>query len=66
MAAALPDRRPDRLFPISGRTPSRESGGVELCLSICKWIAEVHGGRVEATTRLEGGVVFTVTLPKTA
>jgi two-component system, OmpR family, sensor histidine kinase KdpD len=38
-------------------------GGVGLGLTVCKGIVEAHGGRIEATNRREGGVVFRIMLP---
>jgi signal transduction histidine kinase len=37
--------------------------GLGLGLSICKRIAEAHGGTITGTTRPEGGAVFTFRLP---
>jgi heavy metal sensor kinase len=42
---------------------SREEGGAGLGLSICKYIAELHGGRIEVTSRLGQGSTFSVFLP---
>lgn len=42
---------------------SREAGGAGLGLSICRWIAEAHGGFIEATSEAAGGTTFTVRLP---
>jgi signal transduction histidine kinase len=43
---------------------SRSSGGTGLGLSIAKWIAEEHGGRIEAQSELGAGSTFTVWLPR--
>jgi len=43
---------------------SRTGGGTGLGLAIAKWIAEEHGGRIEAQSRLGAGSTFTVWLPR--
>jgi len=43
---------------------SRSGGGTGLGLAIAKWIAEEHGGRIEAYSRLGAGSTFTVWLPR--
>jgi heavy metal sensor kinase len=42
---------------------SREKGGAGLGLAIARWIAERHGGTIEAESRLGVGSVFRVSLP---
>jgi signal transduction histidine kinase len=42
---------------------SRRSGGTGLGLSIVQRIVELHGGRVTASNREEGGARLTVELP---
>ena len=41
----------------------RNTSGAGLGLYICKIIVEVHGGYIWARNRLEGGSVFSFTLP---
>jgi heavy metal sensor kinase len=43
--------------------PSRSSSGSGLGLSICRWIAEAHGGVIRVESRPDLGSSFTVTLP---
>lgn len=42
---------------------SRTGGGTGLGLAIAKWIAEEHGGRIEAHSQVGVGSTFTVLLP---
>ena len=42
---------------------ARHTGGTGLGLAICRWIAEAHGGRVEAASQEGVGSAFTVFLP---
>jgi heavy metal sensor kinase len=42
---------------------ARAQGGSGLGLSICRWIAEVHGGRIEVESKVDEGSAFTVYLP---
>lgn len=58
----------DRVFERFYRTDqarSRQTGGSGLGLSIVKHIAENHGGRVRAWSRLGRGSTFTIQLPET-
>ncbi|MGZ9159694.1 MAG: sensor histidine kinase [Candidatus Limnocylindrales bacterium] len=52
-----------RLFDRFYRAAGAPGGGTGLGLAIAAWIAERHGGRVEAANRAEGGARFTVRLP---
>lgn len=52
----------DRFFRVD-KARSREAGGSGLGLSICKWIAEAHGGEISVESGVGKGSLFTVTLP---
>lgn len=52
-----------RLFDRFYRAAGAPGGGTGLGLAIAAWIAERHGGRVEAANRAEGGARFAVRLP---
>jgi len=43
---------------------TRASGGAGLGLSIAKWIAQMHNGRIEVESELGQGSKFTVILPR--
>jgi signal transduction histidine kinase len=44
-------------------SPARSSGGSGLGLSICRWIAEAHGGDVSVESHPGSGTIFIVNLP---
>jgi len=52
----------DRFYRID-RSRSRELGGTGLGLSLAKWTAEAHGGRLELDTQESRGSTFRIVLP---
>ena len=52
----------DRFYRVD-RARSRAAGGVGLGLSISRWIAQAHGGSIEADNAPGQGAMFTVHLP---
>lgn len=44
---------------------TRLEGGFGLGLAICKWITELHSGKIEVSSQLNLGSIFTVRLPQT-
>ena len=60
----IPPEDRERVFERFVRLdPSRAEAGAGLGLSISRWIAELHGGRVDLLDSGPGGSVFVVTLP---
>jgi two-component system phosphate regulon sensor histidine kinase PhoR len=59
-AADLP-RIFERFYRVD-RSRTRDPGGTGLGLSIVRHIIELHGGRVQAANRPDGGAIFTVTI----
>lgn len=52
----------DRFYKID-TARSRQRGGVGLGLSICRWIAEAHGGSISVESAPDQGSTFSVSLP---
>ncbi len=52
----------DRLFRVEG-SRNRAAGGASLGLSICRNIAEAHGGKLVASASPLGGLCITSSLP---
>jgi two-component system phosphate regulon sensor histidine kinase PhoR len=47
------------------KSRSRDPGGTGLGLSIVRHLVELHGGRISAANRSQGGALFTISLPQT-
>lgn len=52
----------DRFYRVD-KARSRTFGGSGLGLSISKWIADAHGGKIEVHSEVQKGTTFTVYLP---
>jgi signal transduction histidine kinase len=52
----------DRFYQVD-KVKARAVGGCGLGLSICKWIAEAHGGTIEVSSRLGYGTNISIQLP---
>jgi two-component system sensor histidine kinase KdpD len=60
----IPKGQQERLFEKFYQTRHETAqSGVGLGLAICRAIVEVHGGRIIARNRAEGGAEFVITLP---
>jgi two-component system, OmpR family, sensor histidine kinase KdpD len=53
----------EKFYRGSAQVSADQRRGVGLGLAICQSILEVHGGRIEARNRPEGGAEFVLTLP---
>ena len=63
----LPETDLERVFERFYRVDksrTQDPGGTGLGLSIVRHLVELHGGRVKADNRKEGGAVFTISLPR--
>jgi signal transduction histidine kinase len=59
----IPPEHRDRVFDRFWRGEAAAPGGSGLGLAIASWIAERHGGRIEAGASRLGGARFDITLP---
>jgi len=57
------DRLPHVFDRFYQADPARSTGGGGLGLSLCRWIAEAHGGAIRAASEPGRGSTFTVDLP---
>jgi signal transduction histidine kinase len=53
----------DRLFRADAARSRKDLPGSGLGLSIVKWIAEIHGFRVDLKSKLKDGSTFSVVIP---
>lgn len=60
----IPPEELSQLFDRFFRPRPSANGGSGLGLGLCRWIAEVHRGRIEATSAEGQGATFTVWLPQ--
>jgi len=60
----IPKGQEERLFEKFFQTRHEAAqSGVGLGLAICRAIIEVHGGKIFAENRVNGGAIFTFVLP---
>lgn len=62
----IPESETDKIFERFYRVDksrSRELGGAGLGLSIVRWIVEAHQGRIEVSSRLGEGTIFSIVIP---
>ena len=52
----------DRFYRVD-KSRSRNLGGSGLGLSICKWIVELHKGKIIVESKLDKGSIFIVKIP---
>jgi signal transduction histidine kinase len=52
----------DRFYRVD-KSRTRQEGGTGLGLAICKWVANIHWGKITVESSLEKGSKFTVNLP---
>ena len=52
----------DRFYQVD-KVKARAIGGCGLGLSICKWIADAHGGMIEVSSPVGHGTTFSIQLP---
>jgi signal transduction histidine kinase len=58
-----PGIEPDRINTIFEAFETTKKGGLGIGLSICRSIADMHGGQIWAENRPEGGAIFFLRLP---
>ena len=54
----------ERFYQVDPARTATESGSMGLGLSMVKWIAEKHGGKIEVKSEFGKGSTFTLTFPK--
>jgi two-component system sensor histidine kinase KdpD len=59
----LPEGPPEQVFEKFFRGRGVKAGGVGLGLTVCRAIATAHNGRIEASSRPDGGATFRVWFP---